>query len=176
MSRPRTQRHLLVENAIPLNVKVFTNHLGMAEEASVRICFQRSGGPMVEQTIALISLPRVPFGGRRWYFICPETGARSCKLYLPAHGRRFLSREAYGLRYRVEHGTAEDNDIEAYFKLYKRITGHHPLNGSLSPIPQRPKWMHCQNYNIMIRRLLVVQGRVLDRLSAQLTAVSRVPV
>ncbi len=36
-------------------------------------------------------------GGARWWFLCPETGRRAAKLYLPLGGRRFLSREAYGL-------------------------------------------------------------------------------
>src|SRR6185503_19505754 len=37
------------------------------------------------------------FGGRRWWFMCPDAGKRVGILYLPEGERRFLSREAYGL-------------------------------------------------------------------------------
>ena len=168
MSRPRTKRHLLVENALALDVKSFVGQLAQATEASVRITFQLFSGPSVEQTIALTSLPRVPFGGRRWYFICPGTGGRACRLYLPMHGQRFLSREAYGLRYRVEHLTAEDRDIERYFKLYTQISGQPPPFGSLSPPPFRRKGMHQQNYNSMTWQLLLLQEQILTRIDGWL--------
>ena len=32
--------------------------------------------------IELATTPQ-PFGGRRWWFICPQTGRRAAKLYLP---------------------------------------------------------------------------------------------
>ena len=41
-----------------------------------------------------------PFGGRRWWFICPRTGRRAAKLYLPKGASTFASRQAYGLAYR----------------------------------------------------------------------------
>lgn len=170
MSRPRTKRHLLVENAVALDVKSFVGQLAQATEASVQIKFQLSFGPPAEQTIALTSLPRVPFGGRRWYFICPETGGRTCRLYLPIHGQRFLSREAYGLRYRVEHLAAEDSEIEKYFKLYERIAGHPPPNGSLSPLPSRRKGMHDRTYQERKFQLSLVQERLFTRISAWLVA------
>lgn len=170
MSRLRTKRHLLVENAMALDIKAFVSQLGLAQEASVRITFQRPHRLPVEQTIALTSLRRVPFGGRRWYFICPETGARACRLYLPIHGQRFLSREAHGLRYRVEHATQEDNDIEQFFRLYTRITGQRPPRGTLSPLPLRPKGMHGRTYEALMSRLSIVQTRILGRLSVWLSA------
>lgn len=160
MSRPRTKRHLLVENAMALDVKAFVSQLGHAQEASVRITFQRPHRLPVEQTIALTSLPRVPFGGRRWYIICPGTGARACRLYLPLHGHLFLSREAHGLRYRAEHAAQEDNDIDKFIKLYRRLTVNPPPLGSLSPIPPRPKGMHEKTYESLRWHLVQVQHRI----------------
>ena len=42
---------------------------------------------------------RPRYGGWRWWFICPQTGRRVTKLYIPPGGRKFLSRHAYGLKY-----------------------------------------------------------------------------
>jgi hypothetical protein len=39
------------------------------------------------------------YGGRRWWFICPRTGRRAAKLYLPYGAQRFWSRRGYGLGY-----------------------------------------------------------------------------
>ncbi len=39
------------------------------------------------------------YGGRRWWFQCPQTGRRTTKLYLPNGGRHFWSRQAYSLGY-----------------------------------------------------------------------------
>src|SRR5258708_4009578 len=39
-----------------------------------------------------VSMATTPcqFGGQRWWWICPATGARVSKLYLPNGGNRFL--------------------------------------------------------------------------------------
>jgi len=39
-------------------------------------------------------------GGRRWWFICPVTGKRVGKLYLPAGATHFAGRQAHDLTYR----------------------------------------------------------------------------
>jgi hypothetical protein len=39
------------------------------------------------------------YGGRRWWFVCPLTGNRVAKLYLPLGKNRFASRQAYSLGY-----------------------------------------------------------------------------
>jgi hypothetical protein len=36
-----------------------------------------------------------PYGGRRWFFVCPRTGVRATKLYLPSGAYTFASRKAY---------------------------------------------------------------------------------
>src|SRR5689334_2292481 len=140
MGRPRTKRHLLVENAAcfdvpallragllvpgraigdvfpvvrhpdhrPAGAILLRTDLTDENRASQRIMFGLPNGRSIKQEITIVSQPRAPFGGRRWFFLCPQTGARACRLYLPRHGERFLSREAYGLRYAVEHDTALD--------------------------------------------------------------------
>ena len=39
------------------------------------------------------------FGGHRWWFLCPKSGYRATKLFLPNGGRHFWSRRAYRLGY-----------------------------------------------------------------------------
>lgn len=135
---------------------------------SLHLAFSVRDGHTHEQHIALTSLPRSTYGGRRWYFICPRTGARACRLYLPQGGEQFLSREAHRLRYAVEHGTQETNDIIRACRLHTRITGEAPPNGALSPLPPRPKGMHAATHARLTARLMRVQARVVGRLGAWL--------
>jgi hypothetical protein len=201
MDRPRTKRHLLVENAACLDVSaliratsptkgravagsfpvfhhpsrtsagtVFLRSEFEEDCGSVWLMFGLHNGQTVEQKIGLISVPRVPFGGRRWFFLCPQTKARACRLYLPHHGKFFLSREAYGLRYAVEHDTAFDSDIKKVGRLYTDISGEPPPNGALSLLPPRRKGMHQHTYQRLTWKFMFAKGRVFDRLAAQLDA------
>lgn len=200
MARPRTKRHVLIENAACLDVtslfrsgQLLQGHAagGLANLAhhpggtpagtvyvasdlregrppSLHLTFAVRDGRAHEQHIALTSLPRPPIGGRRWFFICPQTGARACRLYLPRNGERFLSREAHRLRYAVEHGAQDINDIARACRLYAHITGEAPPNGALSPLPPRPKGMHAVTHARLIARLMRVQARIVGRLGSWL--------
>jgi hypothetical protein len=108
-------------------------------------------GPQV-QRMQLRGDPR-PFGGRHWYFICPATGARAAKLYLPAGGKRFLSRGAYGLRYRVQQERAPARAHRAIQNIDRRL-GHV---GGLEWQVEKPPGMWWRTF-----------GRLLDRREAAL--------
>ncbi len=41
-----------------------------------------------------------PFGGRRWWFICPRTGRRAAKLYLPNGAKRWQAEQSLDPRER----------------------------------------------------------------------------
>ena len=49
-----------------------------------------------------------PYGGGRWWFVCPHYQDRAFKLFLPLGGHQFWSRQAYGLGYACQRGTALD--------------------------------------------------------------------
>lgn len=66
----------------------------------------RHGFACVEYKVDLVTTP-APLGGKRWWFKCPVTGVRVGKLYLPEGEERFLSRQAYGLRYASQRITGE---------------------------------------------------------------------
>jgi hypothetical protein len=46
-----------------------------------------------------LAASRPPFGGLRWWFVCPHENERVRKLYLPLSCTRFRSRRAYRLAY-----------------------------------------------------------------------------
>lgn len=200
MPRPRTKRHILIENAACLDLKAIkrggfmvpgeavdgvlpvfrhlsqspagevdlTCHVHDHECGALTIKFNLRHGLTIKQHVSLMSAARAPYGGRQWYFICPQTGARACRLFLPQNGDRFLSREAHGLRYAVEHGTQGNNDIARVCRLYARIAGEAPPNGALSHLPSRRKGMHAATHARLTARLIRVQARVFGRIDTWL--------
>jgi hypothetical protein len=58
-----------------------------------------------------------PFGGRRWWFICPRTGVRAAKLYLPNGAFTFASRQTYRLVYHSQREAPHDRALRRAFKL-----------------------------------------------------------
>lgn len=87
---------------------------------------------------------RLHFGGARWWFLCPATGRRCGKLFLPNGGRRFLSRQAYGLGYRSQRAGRMERMQARIGKLCRRLGGEW----SVSPcdLPPKPKWMRWATY------------------------------
>jgi hypothetical protein len=62
-----------------------------------------------------------PFGGRRWWFVCPRTGRKAAKLYLPNGASTFASRQAYRLAYRSQRETPYDRALRRAFKLRGKL-------------------------------------------------------
>src|ERR1700722_8091508 len=77
-----------------------------------------------------------PFGGRRWWFICPRTGRRAAKLYLPNGAFTFASRQAYRLAYRSQRETSYDRALRRAFKLRDRLGGRGGIGDHIA----KPKW------------------------------------
>jgi hypothetical protein len=59
-----------------------------------------ANGPRIQQQTVRLVLTQPNFGGQRWWFLCPVTGSRVAKLYLPPGGRGFVGRRAAHLTYR----------------------------------------------------------------------------
>jgi hypothetical protein len=116
---------------------------GLLHLASIT-CFDLFGGPVYlrGQTTRLVaSAP--PFGGRRWWFVCPHTSQRVMKLHLPRGGQGFASRQAYGLDYAVQRLAAGDQARRRARKARARIGGSSNL---LEKLPPKPKWMRWATY------------------------------
>jgi hypothetical protein len=59
-----------------------------------------TGEPLAIDDKIFLATSRPPFGGLRWWFVCPRSNRRVRKLYLPLGGRHFWSRRAYALERR----------------------------------------------------------------------------
>jgi hypothetical protein len=99
--------------------------------------------PIITNRVQLTST-QPTFGGRRWWFLCPRTGRRTTKLFLPNGGSHFWSRQAYGLGYRCQR---EDR----FSRLQRRAaTLNRQLGGegfsTWADPPAKPKWMRWATY------------------------------
>jgi hypothetical protein len=97
---------------------------------------------MEGQTIHLITTTP-PYGGRRWWLLCPHTGRRVMKLHLPYGARIFASRQAYRLGYAVQRESAQDQAYRRARKARGRIGGSPNL---VERLPAKPKWMRWATY------------------------------
>ena len=102
-----------------------------------------------------VSMTTTPcrFGGQRWWWICPATGARVSKLYLPNGGNRFLSRGrgAYRLAYASQRHGPTDRMHDRSRKLYKRLGADY--GGQYGGWPPKPKGMHWRTYDTICDQL-----------------------
>src|SRR5262245_18698116 len=106
--------------------------------------------PRTTNAYAILLDRTYPYGGGvRWWFLCPQTGRRAAKLYLPLGGRYFLSRQAYGL----VHDTRQ---MSRRYRLSSRVTHiasklgdrHHDF---FKP-PDKPHRMRWRTYERLVSR------------------------
>jgi hypothetical protein len=88
-------------------------------------------------------------GGVRWWFLCPQTGRRVAKLYLPRGGDRFLSRQAY----RLVHDTRQMSTSYRLSAKVNRIAAKlgAPGNDFCEP-PEKPLGMRWRTYDRLVER------------------------
>ncbi len=101
-----------------------------------------------------------PYGGRQWWFLCPATGRRCRKMFLPNGGRRFLCRQAYRLGYHSRRTTRSDRMQRRIGKLCRRLGGEWSVWAC--DLPAKPKWMRWRTYERMQAKALEAQGVVDD--------------
>jgi hypothetical protein len=111
-----------------------------------------------------LATTRPRYGGERWWFVCPATGGRAFKLYLPNGGRRFLSRAGYRLGYAV---TREDR-IARYQRRAGRILAKlgRP-DANWMGWASKPKWMRRRTYERLCVELADVQMEGEDVIRAE---------
>jgi hypothetical protein len=91
------------------------------------------------------------FGGRRWFFLCPRTGRRSAKLYLPNGGRRFWSRGAYGLAYASQRCGFIGQAHARLERLHDKLGASY--SGTCTGLPPRPKGMRTRTYTRLVEEI-----------------------
>ncbi len=101
-----------------------------------------------ENRITLTTRPQ-PFGGRRWFFICPRTGENAAKLHLPSGAYTFASRKAYRLGYRSQRESPRDRSLSRAFALRGKIGG----KGGIGDYIAKPKGMHRRTFERAMERV-----------------------
>ena len=108
----------------------------------------RIDGQDVVQTFALEAKP-LPYGGHRWYVICPITRKRASRLYTA--GDRFMSRTATGLAYGSQYEPSHYRAVRGAQKIRERLGG--PLATIMDfGFPERPKGMWRTSYDRIRQR------------------------
>jgi hypothetical protein len=119
-------------------------------------------------TIELATTPQ-PFGGRRWWWVCPRTGHRVAKLYLPPSALSFASRQAYRLPYRSQRESPRDRAINRAFKLRHRLGDQGGIGSSID----KPKAMRWTTFDRHMRRIEALEARVDQHLGLLVTRLMR---
>jgi hypothetical protein len=117
---------------------------------------QRSGEKrQCENRITLTTSPQ-PFGGRRWFFICPRTGENATKLHLPSGADTFASRRAYRLGYRSQRESPRDRSLSRAFALRGKIGG----DGGIGDYIPKPKGMHARTFERATEKVYAAEETV----------------
>lgn len=113
----------------------------MANAGAERLVLFYRDGNSASQTVHLRhTVPN--FGGKRWWMVCPYSGAPVNKLYLPPGSDRFASRQIHRLAYRSERATGQARALDRLFALQSKLGC--PQGAGLTP--QRPKGMWWRTY------------------------------
>lgn len=101
-----------------------------------------------ENRIALTTSSQ-PFGGRRWWFVCPRTGRRATRLHLPSGVHTFACRTAYRLAYRSQRETPRDRALSRAFALRQKLGD----DGGIGDYVAKPKGMHSRTFERAMERI-----------------------
>jgi hypothetical protein len=112
------------------------------ETAWARLHYTANGTPK-DYRVRLKTTP-CHYGGLRWWWICPVSGRRAAKLYLPPGATIFTARKAYRLAYRSQREATIDRTHARQARLYRKLGGHY--DHYEQPPPPRPKGMHRVTY------------------------------
>lgn len=126
------------------------------------------------QRINLIASPR-PFGGRQWYFICPQSGRRASVLWRPPGANYFRSRWGWGsgvVAYASQFNDATGRAHLGQAKIKSRLMANNDPDEW--DFPPKPKWMRWPTYvrlearfdayeDVLDRHTIALAGRWLAR-------------
>ena len=117
----RLQRRWQLGSNLVGDIFLTTTFTGDIAYPSLQIdgtCF----GQPIMQAVQLVSR-RMRFGGKRWYFVCPNTKRPCCKLILPPGAKAFASVKGWGVSYRSQYDDAVTRTTKAIGKLTARSKG-----------------------------------------------------
>jgi hypothetical protein len=133
----------------------------------LRYDFQHASEPTGAQDYTVKLTATVPtHGGLRWWMLCPRTGQRCGKLYLPNGARVFACREAYRLFYTSESEGALDRAISRSLAARRRL-GCTDTDTLELPFCPKPKWMRWRTYERQMAVIRESQAELLGLLQAR---------
>jgi hypothetical protein len=106
----------------------------------------------VNETFQLERFPQ-PFGGSRWYIVCPRTNRRCQCLYLPPGATRFRSRQGFRVRLQYQSQKLDRHGrlMETGRKIARRVLQAGPQKWREEhqdwDFPPKPPWMRWKTYN-----------------------------
>ncbi len=123
------------------------------DQGSLRLRYRatRQGVSSMEDYEIRLAASELHLGGRRWWFICPVSGRRGAKLYLPPGATIFAGRQAHRLVYRSQRNNGLARSHSRQHRIYERL-GAHYVHFEQGP-PTRPKWMRQKTYERLLARL-----------------------
>jgi hypothetical protein len=105
--------------------------------------------------IELATTPQ-PFGGRRWWWVCPRLGDRVSKLYLPAGASIFASRKCFRIAYHSQREAPYDRAIGRAFKLRRRLGS----TGGIGDEIDKPKGMRWATFDRKMEKIEQAEAAV----------------
>jgi hypothetical protein len=119
----------------------------------------------IDDKIYLVT-SRPHFGGLRWWFMCPNTGRRVRKLYLPRGRHRFRSRHAYRLINTSQQESFPDRAERRAGKIRRKLGG----NPEAIRYPRKPPRMPQAKYDQLIDKLAAAESIVEDAANERMFA------
>jgi hypothetical protein len=106
-----------------------------------------------DYSIDLVTTPQ-PFGGRRWWFVCPKTAKRVSKLYLPPGAVTFASRGAHRLAYKSQRETPFARSISRAWKARRRLGDHQSIGATI----EKPPGMRWRTFDRLLEKVEAAEG------------------
>jgi hypothetical protein len=97
----------------------FEAALTSQEHAWARLRYIDDGQPM-DYRVQIEASP-CHYGGMRWWWVCPISGQRAAKLYLPPGATVFAARRTYRLAYRSQRDAKIDRTHARQRRLYSKL-------------------------------------------------------
>lgn len=128
-----------------------TASLGLAtdpQRGGVFLSYNYNGQPVTPYLVRWdVTTPR--FGGRRYWWLCPQCGRRCATIY---GGPRFWCRVCHNLTY----ATAQSGDFETTIDrrmqaIWFQLGAPKDADWLWDPIPDKPRWMHYETYGRLVR-------------------------
>lgn len=94
-------------------------------------------GKRIDQRLEIVGQPQ-PFGGERFYAVCPRTGRRATALYLPPGRCTFASARGWG----VPYASTREREVDRALRMISRTEAQL---SSLSNYARRPTWERIED-------------------------------